>query len=184
MQFAGKTLGVTLVALVAVVGVAAASPFAGVAAADSTTTQFADEDRPLNGTNSPWIADDDRLDRFQDRFNLTDEQLTEIQTIVVGQIEDGANRTEIRTTVSEMLTEYGVEDTVLGPPADTQARSEQAGDQRAGPANGQGAGPADGTGYQHGGSADTTNSGQQDVADGQYGHGNGPHGPADGSCLD
>ncbi|MEF8825014.1 MAG: hypothetical protein V5A34_00820 [Halapricum sp.] len=184
MQLTAKTLGVTFVALVAVVGVAAASPLAGVAVADDgSMTQITEEDRPLNGTNSPWMADDDRLDRFQDRFDLTDEQVDEIQSAVTDQIEAGADRTEIRSTVTAMLTEYGVDEPELGPPADAQDRLGLADGQGTGPADGQQSGPTDGTGYQHGNGASSTGGSQQGFGHGQQGQSNGPHGPADGSCL-
>ncbi|MFB6133145.1 MAG: hypothetical protein ABEJ44_07065 [Halanaeroarchaeum sp.] len=159
-------LGVALVGLLAFTGFAAATSGVGFAADvqaqtnDETTWpaptagSAADQvDRPLDGSNSPWVTGDERLDLFQDRFNLTDEQVTDIRTEVQSMIEDGATREEIRATVTEMLASYGVANPTLGPPADGRLG--------AGPF---GQGTGDGTGF--GG-----------------GPGAGPHGPADGSCL-
>lgn len=158
MQTTTKLLGVALVALVAFTGFAAAGG-AGtmtstadqpVGAADGNLTAT---DRALDGSNSPWVTGDERLELFQERFDLTDEEVQAIQEEVQTLSENDADPTEIRETVQSMLTEFGVEDPVLGPPADGRL-----GEGPFGQAHGQG-------------------QGQGGVG------GQGPHGPADGSCL-
>ena len=37
-----------------------------------------DADRALEGSNSPWVTDDERQDVFQERFNLTDQHVDTI----------------------------------------------------------------------------------------------------------
>lgn len=137
-----------LVALLGVSGVAAATGGPAGAAAQVQT-----DDRPLDGSNSPWATEDERVDLFQERFDLTDEQVAEIDSEVEALLEEDASREEIRDTVRELLEEYGVEDPTLGPPADRGPGSnsfDTDSDTRAG----------------FGGAG-----------------GSGPHGPADGSCL-
>lgn len=69
---------------------------------------------------SPWVTDDERLDQFQDRFNLTDEQAETLQTVVQEQIDEGASPDEIHETVTEHLEAFGVEEPTLGPDADRE----------------------------------------------------------------
>ncbi|MFB6082503.1 MAG: hypothetical protein ABEJ67_06745 [Halanaeroarchaeum sp.] len=76
------------------------------------------DDRPLDGTNSPWLADDWRLDRIQDRYDLTDAQVDEVQAAVEAAVADGATPTETRTVVHETLADFGIDAEALGPPAD------------------------------------------------------------------
>lgn len=172
MKTNATILSVLLVGLLAFTGFAAATGGAGFAATDTQATAngygpgddtgpiATDGDRPLDGSNSPWMTDDERLERFQDRFDLTDGQMATIQEEVQSLVADDATPDEIRATVTEMLESYGVEEPVLGPPVD--------GRQAAGPF---GQGPGAGAGQ---GSAGQGGSG--------FG-GAGPHGPADGSCL-
>lgn len=96
--------------------------------------------------------------------------MDEIQTEVQSLVDEGASQDDIRSTVTEMLESYGVEDPTLGPAADGGAG--MAGGGYGAGAGGHGQGPADGTGA--GSSAGA----------GGHGAGSGPHGPADGSCLD
>jgi len=167
-----KLLGVALVGLMTITGGAAAATGGFGAAVTDTQpliedrNQVAADDRTLaqNGSNSPWVTGDERLEMFQDRFNLTDTQVQSIQDEVTSMIENDAAPENIQSTVTSMLADYGVEDPERGPPTD--------GGQGAGPSGhgngfgqGQGNGPADGTGY-----------------GGGQGAGSGPHGPADGSC--
>jgi hypothetical protein len=174
MQTIYKLLAVALVGLVAVSGVAAATGGFSMAAVASNTMApgyghgpgdgtgpLNESERALDGSNSPWATGDERLDMLQVRFNLTDSQVQAIRDEVRAMIENDAAPGEIRSINTEMLAEYGVEDPALGPPAD--------GGQGAGPfghgngaGHGFGHGPADGTGN---------------------GHGAGPHGSADGSCM-
>lgn len=169
-----KLLGVALVGLVALSGAAAATGGFGMAAVASDamaqgyghgpgdgTGPLNDSERALDGSNSPWVTGDERLDRFQDRFNLTDEQVETIRDEVQTMIDEDASPEEIRETVTELLADFGVEDPTLGPPAE----------------GGQGMGPF-GQGHAHGAWNGTG------AGNGAGGHGNGPHGPADGSCLD
>lgn len=178
-----KVLGVTLVAVVAFSGFAVATGGVGLlnndvqpAANDygpgdgTGPINASDADRPLNGSNSPWVTGDERLDAFQNRFNLTDDQVEQIRAEVTAMIDDGADREEIRDTVTEMLVEFGVEDPALGPGAN--------GDQHLGPfgnADGTGYGPSNGPGDGYGPGNGAGNGPGN-------GHGAGPHGPADGSC--
>ncbi|MEF8831049.1 MAG: hypothetical protein V5A23_05880 [Halobacteriales archaeon] len=170
MKTSYKLIGVAVVALVALTGVAAATGGAGVAAIDGQVatdgngygpgdgTGNVTDARPMDGTNSPWVAGDERLDAFQERFDLTDDQVDAIRNEVQSMIDDGATQGEIRATVTEMLESFGVEDPTLGPPTD----------------GGQGEGPF-GQGAGNGGGQGAGNAGQ--------GAGNGgPNGPADGSC--
>lgn len=159
-----KLFAVALVGVLAFTGFAAgtgsigsvtdAAPMAasGFGPGDGTGPVHDGDARPMDGSNSPWVTGDERLDRFQERFDLTDEQMDELQTTMAALIEDGASHDEIRTTVTEMLAEFGVEDPTLGPPADAEQRHG-------------GFGSGHGAGHGSGG-----------------GHGSGPHGPADGSC--
>lgn len=167
-------LGVALVILVALTGGAAAAGGLGVVDADAQSfnghgpgNQGATDEAMLaqNGSNSPWVTGDERLNRFQERFDLTDDQVATIRDEVTRQIETDAAPEEVQTTVSGMLADYGVEDPTLGPPADGRQAAGPVG-QANGAAHGQGNGPADGAG-----------NGGQDAT-------GGPHGPADGSCLD
>lgn len=173
MNTSFTVLGIALVALVALTGVAAATGGFGGAPVDEQPQtndtdlgagdgtgpiHVAEEDRALDGTNSPWVTEDQRLERFQDRFNLTDEQVESIQTEVQSMIENGATQDEIRATVTERLEAFGVEDPTLGPPEDGGGADRPFGH---GAGTGGGHGPA-------GGQADGT--------------GGGPHGPGDGSC--
>ncbi|MFB6093621.1 MAG: hypothetical protein ABEJ77_01600 [Halanaeroarchaeum sp.] len=164
-------LGVALLALVATTGFAAASGGVGPAT-DATTTDGAgdgpgtgiaatDVDRPLDGSNSPWVTGDERLAAFQERFDLTDRQVAEIRSAVQAELQDGASPEAVRETVRAMLESFGVTDPTLGPPAD----------------GGQGRGPF-GAGTGPGGWAGASDGG----VGGPAGVG-GPHGPADGSCV-
>ncbi|MFB6113585.1 MAG: hypothetical protein ABEJ58_05720 [Halodesulfurarchaeum sp.] len=174
-----KVLGVALVAVVAFSGFAAATGGVGVLTTNASEAgngfgpgdgtgpiNASEADRPLDGSNSPWVTGDERLDAFQDRFNLTDEQIEQIQSEVTTMIEDGADRAEIRATITEMLTEFGVDDPVLGPAAGVGQQSSSFGQGPAGNGAGNGYGPGNGAGRGPG-----------------VGQGAGPHGPADGSCL-
>jgi len=183
MKTTYTVVGVVLVALLAFTGFAAASGGVGLgasdaqaaangnAAGDGTGPIATDADRPRDGSNSPWVTGDERLERFQERFGLTDEQMDEIQSEVQSLVESDATPEEIRATVTEMLASYGVEDPTLGPPADDR---QAAGSYGQGPGAGQGNGAGAGQG-------NGANAGQG----GGFGSGGGagPHGPADGSCL-
>jgi Spy/CpxP family protein refolding chaperone len=168
MKTSTKLLGIALVVLVAAAGVAAADVGLESAAADDRygygpdngTGSATDADRPFDGSNSPWLTGDERLDRFQDRFDLTDEQVSEIRNEVTAMLDDGADRDAVRAQVESMLADFGVDDPTLGP-----VDGERLG---TGPH-----GPADGTGN---GSNGSGNAGADNGA------GSGPHGPADGSC--
>ena len=152
-----KLLGIALISIVLFSGLGAAAGI-GVGMAQAGSGQAAaTADRPMDGSNSPWLVNDDRLDRFQTRFGLTDVQMDEIQTSVVEALDEGAGRTEIRSIVSEKLESFGVDDPDLGPTDDLGR-----GDGHNGP-NGDGAGRQG----PHGG----------------QGNGSGPYGPGDGSCV-
>jgi hypothetical protein len=168
-----KLLGVTLVGLMAITGGAAAAT-GGFTVADTDAQTFngngAGDQVPTDnatlaqdGSNSPWVTGDERLDMFQDRFNLTDSEVQSIQVEVKTLIENDAAPEDIQSTVRSLLEDFGVEDPAVGQPVDG-GQGEGPFGQGAGA--GQGNGPADGTG---------NGAGQ--------GAGNGPHGPADGSCM-
>ena len=176
-----KLLGVALVGLMTITGGAAAATGGFSAAAtdaqtvNDTANQTTADNATLaqDGSNSPWVTGDERLEMFQDRFNLTDSEVQSIQDEVTTMIENDAAPENVQSTVTSMLEDFGVEDPAVGQPVD--------GGQGEGPfghsnsaGQGQGNGPADGTGN---GPADGTGNGP-----GQ-GAGNGPHGPADGSCM-
>ena len=174
MKTTVKLLGVALVGLMAITGVAAAATGGLSVAADAQTvngngtgdqTTTDNATMAQDGSNSPWVTGDERLEMFQDRFNLTDEQVVAIQNEVTTMIENDVAPEEIQSTITDMLADYGVEDPTLGPPADGGQGAGPFG-QGTGTGQGQGTGPADGTGHGAG-----------------QGAGNGPHGPADGSCL-
>lgn len=165
-----KLLGVALVVLVVGAGLATATGGFGprIYAGDADRPAngpgpgdgigpVADGDRPHDGRYSPWITGDDRLDRFQDRFDLTDAQMEQLRTDVVAMIEDGEDHDAIRAYVVTTLEAFDVENPALGPTADRQM-----GD---GPRNAGPHGPADGGARQGG-----------------FG-GTGPRGPADGGCI-
>ncbi|WP_458190742.1 hypothetical protein [Haladaptatus sp. NG-WS-4] len=109
------TLTLVVIGLVLASGlVVAMGP--GTGFGNGTGPAVSPADRPMDGSNSPWLtADDDRLDRFQERFQLTDQQMNEIRETVRAKFADGADRDEVRATVQEMLASYGVDDTTLGP---------------------------------------------------------------------
>jgi hypothetical protein len=154
-KLALATLAILLVGAVLVSGFAAAQGGPAAAPADRP----GDGTRPMDGSNSPWVTDDERLDVFQERFDLTDEQMAEIREAVLEKIDEGADREEIRDTVLAKLAAFGVEDPELGPYADRD-RPRAGGN---GPGNARGDAPADGFGNQY------------------RGHGHGPWGPADGT---
>ncbi|MFC7045031.1 hypothetical protein ACFQH6_05975 [Halobacteriaceae archaeon GCM10025711] len=155
-----KLLAAALVALLVTAGLAAAAPGFTGQTNGPAGTGVAVADRPMDGSNSPWVTGDDRLDRFQDRFDLTDEQMETIRTAVVEQYESGATPAEMRATVTDLLAEFGVEDADLSPVMDRQRLQDGTGD---GPAR-------DGTGPRFGGQGHFGGQGQ------------GPHGVMDGSC--
>ena len=136
MKTITKLLGVAMVGLLAFTGFAAATGGVAVGAAE-TQMDAADIDRPLDGSNSPWVADDARLGRFQERFDLTDSQVDAIQEEVAPMIEDGASQDEIRSTVTAMLEQFGVDDPALGPTGDRMGNGQFG----QGPGNGAGGGP-------------------------------------------
>lgn len=168
MKTISKLLAVALVGVLAFSGLAAATGNVGLysGVSEKAGNSFgpaaaAGGDRPLEGSNSPWVGEDERLERFQERFDLTDEQVDEIQVAVEDAVDDGATREDIRATVMDMLEAYGVEAPTLGPPGDAERGY---GQQRHGQGHGFG-GPA----HRENGTAAGS------------GPGNGPHGPANGS---
>lgn len=175
-----KLLGIALLTLLVASGVAAA---AGPAAAVGDRTArgpgtgvgpAADVVRPLDGHNSPWVTGDVRLDRFQARFDLTDEQLAELRADVSAMILDGADHDAVQAEILTMLEQFGVEDPALGPMVGVPLGD---GPQYLGP-NGPGYGgqngPADGR---------FDGVGAPGVASNGSVGGVGPNGPADGSCV-
>lgn len=204
MKTTYKLLGVALAAVLLLSGVAVAT--GGIGAAAQTAT-FADTDEETGNWSGPgegwhW-ADDDRVDRFQERFNLTDDEVAEIRETVQSMIDDGAPRGEIHETVTEMLEEFGVDDPELGPVADrdrgafgpneTAERAgpgerggpgdagERGGPGDAGERGGHGYGPGHGWGDWHDDRGDRWDDRSDDRGD-RGDRGTGPHGPGGGSC--
>ncbi|MEF8775660.1 MAG: hypothetical protein V5A43_04050 [Haloarculaceae archaeon] len=189
-----KLLGIALAVVLVATGFVAAGYGPGAAPADGEGTTAtadtvsgptADADGDLNGTNSPWMTGDERLERLQDRFGLSDAQMEDIRAQVTAMIQNGADRDTIRTQVRTMLENYGVEDPTLGPPdAEHLGEGSRAGSghQTGTAGHGPMAGHGSMAGNGHQGSADHGPQGA-----GTAGHGpmvgGGPHGPADGSCM-
>ncbi|MFQ3293974.1 MAG: hypothetical protein ACI9PP_002085 [Halobacteriales archaeon] len=108
-------VAVALAALVALSGLVAAGIGPGVTnAADESTTQ------------TDWDEDDidAMLDRLQDRYNLTEEQVTQLRETVESELDAGAEPIEIRNTVIDQLEAFGIEDPQLGPPDDRASRND------------------------------------------------------------
>lgn len=169
MKSTTTLLGIALVALLVTSGLAAAAGGAGlgVQASDGERTADGQDTDPVaeaqpaaDGHNNPWVTGDDRLERFQERFGLTDPQMEQLRTQVRATIEDGADHDAIRAQVRTMLQEYGVDDPKLGPI--------------------DGQGPGVGT---SGDGPRGHGTGQMDRAAHQGSHGTGPNGAADGSCT-
>ena len=76
--------------------------------------QDQDYQRPEDGSNSPWISEDQRLEMIQNRFQLTDEQVNEIQNEAQTIIKNGDDLQTIRTQIQTKLEEYGIEEPNLG----------------------------------------------------------------------
>lgn len=96
------TLAIVLVVAAVLTAGTAAAQGVGFAAPPA-------DDRPLDGANTPWTADDWRLDRIQERYDLTDEQVAEIQSNLETAMADGTSREEIRTVVHDTLESFGIE---------------------------------------------------------------------------
>ncbi len=98
-----KKVGTIVVVLSAVlvvggVGLAVAGNYNGDTVAQSTR----DTVRDGNCTGEPRL-------RILDRVNLTDEQEQKIRDKVISMRENGANHTEIRDTVRDMVEDFGAE---------------------------------------------------------------------------
>lgn len=157
----------TKITLVAVALVATVL-FAGVAAAQGPFAPAAD--RPADGTNSPWLVGDDRLDRIQERYDLTDAEIETVRAAAAAAAADGLEPGELRSVVEAELAELGVDDAGAGP-ADRERRYlGPRGDGPRGDGTGPQAGPRGGNGFGGGPRA---------------GFGDGPRGDGlrDGSCL-
>ncbi|MEA1992920.1 MAG: hypothetical protein U9N35_00785 [Euryarchaeota archaeon] len=68
-----------------------------------------DYERPTDDRGSLRVNRDERVERFWERFDLTNEQITAIQEEVVNMIDEGAGHEKIRETVETMLKSFGVE---------------------------------------------------------------------------
>jgi len=169
-----QLLGIALVTLLVASGLAAAAGGYGPAAAAGGETArgpgngvgpAADVVRSLDGHNSPWVTGDDRLDRFQARFDLTDEQMVELREDVGAMVLDGADHDAVQAEILTALERFGVENPTLGP---TDGVPLGDGPRSLGPR-----GPADG----RVGGFGTPGAGMGNAG------GVGPYGPADGSCM-
>lgn len=105
-----------------------------------------DYERPMDGSNSPWVTGDDRLERFQQRFDLSDDQLQEIKEGIASLSEEDINHDEIRVIVNSKLKEFGVEDPEFGGP--------RTGDKGFGRNSGHNTGRGQGRGRRNGGYGD------------------------------
>jgi len=113
-----KSIAVLAVALAAIVGLsglvaAGFGPDATTAADESTTQGDWDED-DLDAT----------LERLQERYDLTDEQVSRLRETIESKLEADAGPMEIRDAVIAQLEAFGVEDPELGPPEDADVRNE------------------------------------------------------------
>lgn len=108
---------------------------------------------PEDGSNSPWISEDQRLEMIQNRFQLTDEQVNEIQNEVQTMIKNGEEPQTIRAQIQTKLEEYGVEEPNLGigngqnQPSNLYVNRKGAG-QNQGQGQGQGQGMGNGNRYE------------------------------------
>lgn len=75
-----------------------------------------DYERPMDGSNSPWVTGDERLERFQERFDLSDEQVEQIKEEIEALSEDELDHEEIEVIVEKKLNEFDVEEPELGGP--------------------------------------------------------------------
>ncbi|MFB6076120.1 MAG: hypothetical protein ABEK17_03160 [Candidatus Aenigmatarchaeota archaeon] len=69
-----------------------------------------DYERPRDGSNSPWVKEDWRLDRFQERFDLTDSQMGELKTEIQEKINSDASHEEMEEYMESKMKEFGFED--------------------------------------------------------------------------
>lgn len=75
-----------------------------------------DYERPMDGRNSPWVIEDERLDRFQERFELSDAQMEEIKKEIDALSEEEIDHEEIEVIVERKLKGFGINDPELGGP--------------------------------------------------------------------
>lgn len=92
-------------------GLVAATGFGVNADADTQAQPQFDQDRPMDGSNSPWVVQDERLDMFQERFDLTDQQMSELQS----EIPEDPSHEEIEETVSSYMDSQGIDFEHQGP---------------------------------------------------------------------
>jgi DNA-binding transcriptional MerR regulator len=104
-----STIAVALAALLLLGGVAGVTT---ALPAQPTTTASQAEATPQTDEMAP-DGDHPRLDRLlhalAERYDLTDEQVAELETLVLRLHEDGADRAEIERAVVAQLSEYGVD---------------------------------------------------------------------------
>ncbi len=55
----------------------------------------------MDGSNSPWVTGDERLERFQERFDLSDEQVEQIKGEIEALSEDELDHEEIEVIVEK-----------------------------------------------------------------------------------
>jgi hypothetical protein len=102
-------VAIALAAIVLVSGLVAAGFGPGAAGTDANAPA---DDR--------WSDEriDEMLERLQERFDLTDEQVAELRATIEEKLEAGAAPLEIRDAVIDTLESFGIEDPEIGPPAD------------------------------------------------------------------
>ena len=155
------TVGIALVAALVIGGAVVTGGVLGAQPpAESGTTQM--EEAPPAGDGAVGPVCDDGVPNataLGERFDLTDDQTAELETLVTDLRAEGASHEAIRTAVHDKLTEFGVD------------RPAEIGAQRA--KSGSGNGP-----HGHGphGDADGSGDGTGPLRDGS-GDGGGPHGP-------
>ncbi|MEF8757035.1 MAG: hypothetical protein V5A33_02250 [Halobacteriales archaeon] len=115
-----KTIAVVAVALAALVALSGLVA-AGYGPGSSTA---ADE----SNAQADWDEDtvDAMLDRLQERYDLTDEQVSELRETIESKLEADAGPLEIRDAVIEQLEAFGIDDPQVGPPEDAGARNDTA----------------------------------------------------------
>jgi Spy/CpxP family protein refolding chaperone len=117
------SIAVVLAALLLTGGLAsAATALPAQTATTASPAEATPADDPRDVGDNPRL--DRILDRLQERYDLTDEQVAELESLVRRLHEDGASRAESRRAVAGQLVAFGVD------PADLRADRERLQDRR------------------------------------------------------
>ena len=99
------SIAVVLAALLLTAGLASAAT--ALPASTETTASQVEAAPAGDAGDHPRL--DRILDRLQARYDLTDEQVAELETLVLRLHEDGASRAEMKRTVAGQLVAFGVD---------------------------------------------------------------------------